>query len=508
MNDQQHNGAVRVCAIADIECSRGCGTGACKIEQPAAAPIDGTRERIAKALHYPGCWDTAAYPTLDAAMLESLNSFLCSACVDNLSAPAPAPAPAGERAALSEDRIDWIANAHCPGGTAHPVNVKNAIREALREARVSANETQTCSHQWTWADGKCADCGMIAQQPHAESGMTLAERIAHVGGRITEGGYVEFGSAMAVDALIQHVLRDARASANETGAEGATDSNGLISRPDLESDPLWQWRCIANEAEVVVNWKGKFLMLSEEMCVRLGSVLEDAARATAQAAQPVAVPAGAPALYFYGDHDRGFECPDDAAIVSGRKLGDRYTLNAAWYAPVLFEVTKVPDEESDDYEVRQVTAPQPPAQAVAREGLTDEQIIERCKAAGIKWIPPELPDHDDHEIGFPGSFDMADMDEMRALLAAHPGRPEPRAEVTGGWTKVDEKLPPYNRKIGSHGVEVLIWPAMESGERTAFFGRRISQKPMFYRYGAPVHGVTHWMPIPDAPIDAARAGGA
>lgn len=72
------------------------------------------------------------------------------------------------------------------------------------------------------------------------------------------------------------------------------------------------------------------------------------------------------------------------------------------------------------------------AQADAREGLTDEQIIERCKAAGIKWIPPELPDHDDHEIGFPGSFDMADMDEMRALLAAHPGQPEPRAEVADG----------------------------------------------------------------------------
>ncbi|CAJ6175473.1 gp43 [Burkholderia pseudomallei] len=45
------------------------------------------------------------------------------------------------RAALPEDRIDWIANTHCPGGTAYPVNVKNAIREALREARISDNET-------------------------------------------------------------------------------------------------------------------------------------------------------------------------------------------------------------------------------------------------------------------------------------------------------------------------------------------------------------------------------
>lgn len=39
-------------------------------------------------------------------------------------------------------------------------------------------------------------------------GMTLGERIAHVGGRTNAQGDVEFGSPMAVNALIQHVLRD------------------------------------------------------------------------------------------------------------------------------------------------------------------------------------------------------------------------------------------------------------------------------------------------------------
>ncbi|MCV6799333.1 DUF551 domain-containing protein [Achromobacter ruhlandii] len=39
-------------------------------------------------------------------------------------------------------------------------------------------------------------------------GMTLGERIAHVGGHTNAQGYVEFGSPMAVNALIQHVLRD------------------------------------------------------------------------------------------------------------------------------------------------------------------------------------------------------------------------------------------------------------------------------------------------------------
>lgn len=39
-------------------------------------------------------------------------------------------------------------------------------------------------------------------------GMNLGQRVAHVGGRVNAQGYVEFGSEMAVDALIQHALRD------------------------------------------------------------------------------------------------------------------------------------------------------------------------------------------------------------------------------------------------------------------------------------------------------------
>ena len=42
-------------------------------------------------------------------------------------------------------------------------------------------------------------------------GMSLDERIAHVGGRTNAAGYVEFGSVMAVSALIDHVLRDSPA---------------------------------------------------------------------------------------------------------------------------------------------------------------------------------------------------------------------------------------------------------------------------------------------------------
>ncbi len=76
-----------------------------------------------------------------------------------------------------------------------------------------------------------------------------------------------------------------------------------------------------------------------------------------------------PDLYWFGDHEHGYECPDDAAIVGGRKLGERYTLNAAWYAPVMFEITKVPDSTSDDYEIKRVEP-------------TEEEAAQSCQPEG------------------------------------------------------------------------------------------------------------------------------
>jgi len=47
-----------------------------------------------------------------------------------------------------------------------------------------------------------------AQTESTTKGMTLGQRVAHVGGRINSQGYVEFSDVMAGDALIRHVLRD------------------------------------------------------------------------------------------------------------------------------------------------------------------------------------------------------------------------------------------------------------------------------------------------------------
>lgn len=99
------------------------------VEQPEAAPID--RAEMVKS-----------WGEISSQMFAKMTPWqFYEAGWTAARSVTPAPSPADERAALSEDRIDWIANAHCPNGTAYPVNVKNAIREALREARINFDET-------------------------------------------------------------------------------------------------------------------------------------------------------------------------------------------------------------------------------------------------------------------------------------------------------------------------------------------------------------------------------
>jgi hypothetical protein len=50
----------------------------------SAEPVE-VRERIARALHYPACWDVAAYPTLESAAWEAIAcaKLGCSQCETN-----------------------------------------------------------------------------------------------------------------------------------------------------------------------------------------------------------------------------------------------------------------------------------------------------------------------------------------------------------------------------------------------------------------------------------------
>lgn len=90
-------------------------------------------------------------------------------------------------------------------------------------------------------------------------------------------------------------------------------------------------------------------------------------------------------------------------------------------------------------------AAQPPAVA-APEELSDQQIIDRCNAAGVMWIPPqeETDDWDDipGSAGFPGGFDMCSMDEMRRLLRAQPpaGQQDRGEAIPEGCTPADAQV--------------------------------------------------------------------
>lgn len=155
----------------------------------------------------------------------------------------PAAAPIDEcELCHSSGYMDETLGGALPGVPDAPC--MNGCKATEQTAPSPADGRATCTHQWTWADGKCADCGASTQQPTPTGGMTLGERIAHVGGRVTDGGTVEFGSAMALDALVQHVLRDTRAAASPAD-ERAT------GMPEEVRDSLMDSRYLAG---VTAGW--------------------------------------------------------------------------------------------------------------------------------------------------------------------------------------------------------------------------------------------------------------
>lgn len=68
------------------------------------------------------------------------------------------------------------------------------------------------------------------------------------------------------------------------------------------------------------------------------------------------------------------------------------------------------------------------------------------------------------------------------------------------WKKVS-KPPrlPEDHKENDLGIEYLVWPRLRMIGGTAFFGTRATGSPCFYRYGAQIHGLTHWDHLPKGP---------
>ncbi len=74
-----------------------------------------------------------------------------------------------------------------------------------------------------------------------------------------------------------------------------------------------------------------------------------------------------------------------------------------------------------------------------------------------------------------------------------------------GWLSVEMVKPRCSRDKDALGEPVLIWPRNPKGyehhglDGHAYYGRRATGRPAFYKHGAEIHGVTHWMPMPKGP---------
>jgi hypothetical protein len=248
-----------------------------------------------------------------------------------LPAGSEAPAPADERAALLK-QITRMAPDYCWNES--PVEIVSDLINERDEAR-AASVDQT------------AAVPALAQQ--------VIDTLKSIG----IPGLIVGGSHEKLCALLKAAKRALAASS------APADEAKPIAY--LSTEPKYWDRCR-------INSKGTFTV---------------PVFAAPQSPAPAAEAMASPDLYFFGDHEHGFECPDDMEIVSGRKLGEHFTLKAAWYADREFEVTKVPDDTDDDYEVRDLFAtPQPAAQAdtIQCQAHSGPDCIE-CGGTGV-WPAP------------------------------------------------------------------------------------------------------------------------
>lgn len=95
--------------------------------------------------------------------------------------------------------------------------------------------------------------------------------------------------------------------------------------------------------------------LEDNNCLESAHQLRAMLAAAPQGAQPAQLP---PYDSFSDDGGESWrDHPADCDFVDGMQLGEEFELLGGWKAKHLtFRVTKVPDDENDDYEVEEVTA--------------------------------------------------------------------------------------------------------------------------------------------------------
>lgn len=194
MTTNENPAAVRVCAISDIQCSRGCGTGPCKREQAtensrADALTDEQRDRLARLSH------PKFTRPLDAHDKATLRQILAAFPVEQ-----PAAAPIATHIVETE----WpVKQAGIPHPSDKPTIVTCACGYSLES---SCNVLDpTCSRN-------------TAPSP-ADERAAISELLGHISDVLPDSEFDKIDTAKwnAVSAIVGAARS---ASANETGAEG------------------------------------------------------------------------------------------------------------------------------------------------------------------------------------------------------------------------------------------------------------------------------------------------
>ncbi|KVL18688.1 hypothetical protein WK02_27210 [Burkholderia cepacia] len=293
------------------------------------------------------------------------------------------------------------------------------------------------------------------------------------------GSYVKAAAAFAREAI--RMAGEARAeSANETGAEvsgecfivighGETDipeAKIVTHRDDLLDAVLGMMYCPASDAPDDVR---------AEYAAALADEDEWAADTWS-----VSFEIGGIVVWHVGLHP--FALPRSPAMAAEAVA---YVCSASnVFAPIVRDkgaAQRLSDAHGDGKIVPLYTAPQP-AQGEVRVGLTDALRRAREELSIVDW------END------PPSRVVKLFDEIDALLAAHLGQPEPRAEVIDDWISVTAQRP-CDAGIASCD-DVLAWNN-DPGFPTIVEAHFVS--PGFPEY-------THWKRKPIGPVNAARTG--
>ncbi|MGI0509095.1 hypothetical protein ABY44_39365 [Burkholderia sp. ZZQ-2] len=370
-----------------------------------------------------------------------------------------------------------------------------------------------------------------SRDPNADDRFILTEYIAH--------------------AFDGYPVDQAAASATETGAEGAvyqilTEEGAWLDVPQqiydrTKSDPALTrivYRAPARAIQKVDGWQpiatapkdGSEILLSNGTHVQQGWSVHDEGGTTEHRDMDGRYIGQTDSDGYIGwwdvgggiqpEPDRWMPMPEEShspamaaeavAIPAGYALVpiDRsYDMRAK--ALIAFNTTEQAGKDRDDaldaaYRAELAAAPQP-AQADAQVGLTND-LRQRCREllelnekgespqVALRVLAdtyhPDISAHDRRSM----AVSQTHIEALRALLAAHPGQPEPRAEASDDWISVTAQRP-CDAGIASCD-DVLAWNN-DPGFPTIVEAHFVS--PGFPEY-------THWKRKPIGPANIARTG--